>query len=103
MSRDGPRGGGDLTARRLTEAYLFRIGALDRQGPELRSVIETNPEALAIADALDAERKAKGPRGPLHGVPVLFKGQRGHGRPDDRDAGLAGSRGLDDDAGRARR
>jgi amidase len=64
---------GELTARRLTEACLGRIGALDRQGPELRSVIETNPEALAIADALDAERKAKGPRGALHGIPVLVK------------------------------
>jgi len=64
---------GELTARRLTEAYLARIGALDRQGPELRSVIETNPEALAIADALDGERKAKGPRGALHGIPVLVK------------------------------
>jgi amidase len=65
--------GGELTARRLAEAYLARIAALDRQGPELRSVIETNPEALAIAEALDAERKAKGPRGPLHGIPVLVK------------------------------
>jgi amidase len=64
---------GELTARRLTEAYLDRIAALDRQGPELRSVIETNPEALPIADALDAERKARGPRGPLHGIPVLVK------------------------------
>jgi len=64
---------GDLTARRLTEAYLGRIAALDRQGPELRSVIETNPEAVTIADALDAERKARGPRGPLHGIPVLVK------------------------------
>jgi len=49
---------GELSARRLTEAYLSRVAALDRQGPELRCVIETNPEALAIADALDAERKA---------------------------------------------
>jgi amidase len=65
--------GGELTARRLAEAYLARIAALDRQGPELRSVIETNPDALAIADSLDAERRAKGPRGPLHGVPVLVK------------------------------
>jgi amidase len=64
---------GEMTARRLTEAYLGRIAALDRQGPELRSVIETNPEALPIADALDSERKAKGPRGPLHGIPVLVK------------------------------
>jgi len=65
--------GGQLTARRLTEAYLARIAALDRQGPELRAVIETNPEALAVADALDAERRAKGSRGPLHGIPVLVK------------------------------
>jgi amidase len=65
--------GGETTSRRLTEAYLARIAALDRQGPGLRSVIETNPDALAIAEALDAERKAKGPRGLLHGVPVLVK------------------------------
>jgi amidase len=64
---------GELSARRLAEAYLGRIAALDRQGPELGSVIETNPEALEVADALDAERRAKGPRGPLHGIPVLVK------------------------------
>jgi amidase len=64
---------GELTARRLTEACLARIAALDGRGPELRSVIETNPEALAIADALDAERRSRGPRGPLHGIPVLVK------------------------------
>jgi amidase len=64
---------GALTSRRLTEAYLGRIDALDRRGPTLRSVIETNPEALAQAEALDAERKAKGPRGPLHGIPILVK------------------------------
>ena len=64
---------GRLTARRLTQAYLDRIEALDRKGPALHSVIETNPEALGIADGLDAERKAKGPRGPLHGIPILIK------------------------------
>ncbi len=64
---------GELSSQRLVEAYLARIAALDRQGPELRSVIETNPEALAVAATLDAERKAKGPRGPLHGIPVLVK------------------------------
>jgi len=69
----GRMASGELTARRVAEAYLARIAALDRQGPELRSVIETNPEALAIADGLDAERRAKGPRGPLHGIPVLVK------------------------------
>ena len=60
-------------SEQITEAYLARIGALDRSGPELRSVIETNPEAVAVARALDAERQAKGPRGPLHGIPVLLK------------------------------
>jgi amidase len=64
---------GTYTARALVEAYLARIAALNTTGPELRAVIETNPDALAIADALDAERKAKGPRGPLHGIPVLLK------------------------------
>jgi amidase len=64
---------GALSARRVTQAYLDRIAALDRKGPMLRSVIETNPDALAEADALDAERKAKGPRGPLHGIPILVK------------------------------
>ena len=64
---------GELSARALVAAYLARIAALDRQGPQLRSVIETNPDALAIADVLDAERRAKGARGPLHGIPVLLK------------------------------
>ena len=64
---------GQDTARSLVEKYLARIEAIDRQGPALHSVIETNPEALAIADRLDAERKGKGPRGPLHGIPILIK------------------------------
>jgi amidase len=64
---------GRYTARQLTELYLRRIDDVDRAGPALRSVIEVNPDALSIADALDAERKAKGPRGPLHGIPVLIK------------------------------
>jgi amidase len=64
---------GALTSRALTQAYLDRISALDRNGPELRSVIETNPDALAIAEALDRERREKEPRGPLHGIPVLLK------------------------------
>ncbi len=64
---------GELTARRLCEAYLQRIAALDRQGPELRAVIEVNPDALAIAEALDEERVERGARGPLHGIPVLLK------------------------------
>ncbi len=64
---------GRLTARSITELYLARIEALDRQGPELGSIIETNPQALEIADALDAERQTNGPRGPLHGRPVTIK------------------------------
>ena len=64
---------GRLTARRLTEMYLERIERIDRRGPALNSVIETNPDAQAIADALDRERKAGRVRGPLHGVPVLIK------------------------------
>jgi amidase len=64
---------GRYTSRRLVELYLQRIKAIDADGPALRAVLETNPDALAIADALDAERKAKGARGPLHGIPVLIK------------------------------
>jgi len=64
---------GERTARSITELYLGRINEMDRQGPELRSIIETNPEALAIADDLDAERRTNGPRGPLHGIPVAIK------------------------------
>jgi amidase len=64
---------GRLTSHELTQRYLDRIAAMDRKGPALRCVLETNPDALAIADALDKERKAKGPRGPLHGVPILVK------------------------------
>jgi amidase len=64
---------GRLSSRRLTEIYLARIDAIDRGGPMLRSVIETNPDALAIADALDRERREKGVRGPLHGIPILIK------------------------------
>ena len=64
---------GALTARALVEMYLERIETLDQGGPGLNAVIEVNPDALAIADALDAERQAKGPRGPLHGIPVMLK------------------------------
>ena len=64
---------GKYTARSIAEKYLARIEAIDRQGPTLRSVIELNPDALAIADALDKERKEKGPRSLLHGIPLLIK------------------------------
>ena len=55
------------------EIYLSRVDAIDRHGPALNAVIEINPDAMAIADRMDAERKAKGPRGPWHGIPVLSK------------------------------
>src|SRR5215471_11847357 len=64
---------GKFTARSLLEQYTARINEIDKQGPAVNAVIELNPDAEAIADALDRERKAKGPRGPLHGVPVLIK------------------------------
>src|SRR5262249_10262085 len=64
---------GKFTARWVVEKYLARIEAIDRQGPALRSVIEVNPDALSLAEALDKERKEKGARGPLHGIPILIK------------------------------
>ena len=64
---------GKYTARAIAEKYLARIEAIDRHGPALNSVIEINPDALEIAEKLDAERKEKGARGPLHGIPLLLK------------------------------
>jgi amidase len=64
---------GELTARRLIELYIQRIEDIDQRGPTIKSVLRINPDALAIADALDQERKDKGPRGPLHGIPILLK------------------------------
>jgi amidase len=64
---------GKLTSRSITEKYLARIEAIDKHGPAVNSVIEINPDALAMADALDRERQAQGPCGPLHGIPVLIK------------------------------
>ena len=64
---------GKYTARQLVDLYSRRIDEIDRRGPTLRSVIVVNPDARSIADALDAERKSKGPRGPLHGIPILIK------------------------------
>ena len=64
---------GQLTARSIAEKYLARIDAIDKHGPGLNSVIELNPDALAISDALDHERQAQKVRGPLHGIPVLIK------------------------------
>lgn len=64
---------GEITAEALVARYAERIEALDHRGPALASIMELNPEAPAIAAALDQERRAKGPRGPLHGIPVLIK------------------------------
>lgn len=62
-----------VSAAELTAAYLDRIGRIDRGAAGLRSVLEVNPEALDIARALDGELRRAGPRGPLHGVPILVK------------------------------
>jgi amidase len=70
--QDGMKSG-KFTARSLAEKYTERIHEIDKQGPSLNAVIELNPDAFAIADALDQERKSKGPRGPMHGMPVLIK------------------------------
>jgi len=64
---------GRVTALQLVKLYQRRIGAIDKSGPRLNSIIEMNPDAAAIAAALDAERQSKGPRGPLHGIPLLLK------------------------------
>jgi amidase len=64
---------GKFTAHSLVEKYMGRIEEIDKAGPAINGVIELNPEAAAIAEALDQERKTKGPRGPLHGIPVLIK------------------------------
>src|SRR4051794_17345694 len=64
---------GELTSHDLVERYLQRIESLDRTGPMLHAVLETNPDALDIAASLDAERRAGKTRGPMHGIPVLVK------------------------------
>ena len=64
---------GVLSSEKLVQLYLARIDAYDQRGPKINSVITLNPNALAAARALDAERKSKGARGPLHGIPVVLK------------------------------
>jgi amidase len=64
---------GKFSSQELARKYLARIDEVDKHGPALNSLIELNPDALSIADALDKERKDKGPRGPLHGIPVVIK------------------------------
>ena len=82
---------GTLTSRRLVEAYLQRIRQIDLAGIQLNSVIEVNPDALAIADRLDRERRRQGSRGPLHGIPILVKDNFA---TDDRMETAAGSLAL---------
>ena len=84
----------ELTSRQLVERYLERIDSLDARGPTLRAVLETNPDALDIAAALDAERQAGRVRGPLHGIPVLVKDNIDTA---DRMHTTAGSQALADD------
>src|SRR5262249_7067375 len=64
---------GMVTSRKLVEIYLARIAAYDKQGPALNTIVALNPKALAVAEALDAERRAGRVRGPLHGIPVVVK------------------------------
>jgi amidase len=64
---------GKYTARSIAEKYLARIDQIDKHGPAINSVIEINPDALSIAESLDKERKDKGARGPLHGIPIMLK------------------------------
>ncbi len=64
---------GRYTVRSIVELYISRINEIDKKGPVLNSIIELNPEALSIADSLDKELKEKGPRSPLHGIPLLIK------------------------------
>ncbi len=64
---------GKFTARSIVEKYLERIEEIDKQGPGINSVLEVNPDAMAIAEALDKERKDQHVRGPMHGIPVLIK------------------------------
>lgn len=64
---------GQLTAKELVMYYMYRIAKYDQAGPAINSILEVNPDAFFIAEALDHERNTKGPRGPLHGIPVLLK------------------------------
>jgi amidase len=82
---------GQFTAHSIAQKYLDRIAEIDQQGPAINSVIEVNPDALSIADSLDDERKSKGLRGPLHGIPVLIKDNIG---THDRMMTTAGSLAL---------
>jgi amidase len=64
---------GEISSEELVRWYIERVETIDRAGPALNSIIEINPDALKIAKALDNEWKTSGPRGPLHGIPVILK------------------------------
>jgi amidase len=90
---------GKYTARSITEMYLARIQQIDAQGPTLKSVIQVNPDAEALADTADRERKARHVRGPLHGIPVLVKDNIDTGDRQETTAGslaLVGARAKQD-------
>ena len=72
--QDGMKSG-RFSARSLVEKYSGRIDEIDKRGPTVNAIIELNPDAMSIAEQLDQERKAKGPRGPLHGIPSADQGQ----------------------------
>jgi amidase len=98
--QDGMKSG-KFTSRALVEKYSARISDIDKSGPAINAIIELNSDALSIADALDQERKAKGPRGPMHGIPVLIKDNIDTADKMMTTAGslaLAGSRPLQDSA-----
>jgi amidase len=82
---------GDLQSQDIVGYYLAEIARIDHAGPELRSIIEVNPDAMEIAVSLDRERDASGPRGPLHGIPVVLKANIDSG---DRMHTTAGSLAL---------
>ena len=82
---------GEWTARSITEAYLARIARLNLEGPSLRALIETNPDVIVMAAELDRQRQATGPRGPLHGIPIVLKDNIDTG---DRMTTTAGSHAL---------
>lgn len=85
---------GKLTAHELVSMYIERIEALDTSGPNLKSILEINPDALDIAQALDAEREEKGARGRLHGIPVILKESIATGDRMQTTAGSAALEGL---------
>jgi len=90
---------GELTSQEIVAYYLSEIDRIDRSGPELRAIIEINPDALEIAAALDQERAESGPRGPLHGIPVVLKANIDTGDQMHTTAGslaLANHRARDD-------